>query len=41
LIGKSGNEWGIALIPKVDIINPIYVSIGHRVSLDTAVRYVE
>ena len=37
LVGKSDKTWGAALKCTEDSKNPIFVSIGHRVSLDTAV----
>lgn len=40
LVGNSGRTWGAALRCTEDSINPIYVSIGHRMSLDTAVNLV-
>jgi len=36
LVGKSGKTWGAALRSTDDSHNPIYISIGHRVSLETA-----
>jgi deoxyinosine 3'endonuclease (endonuclease V) len=38
IVGKSGKTWGAALRCTKDSINPIYVSIGHRVSLETAIN---
>jgi len=40
LIGDSGQCWGAALLPSDDSTNPIYVSIGHRFDLETAVDLV-
>lgn len=40
LVGKSGVTWGAALIPTDDCLNPIYVSVGHRISLETALKIV-
>jgi deoxyinosine 3'endonuclease (endonuclease V) len=37
LVGNSGTEWGSCLRATDASSNPIYVSIGHRISLDTAV----
>ncbi|CAI5713346.1 unnamed protein product [Hyaloperonospora brassicae] len=37
LTGKSGKVWGAAVCSTADVKNPIYVSIGHMVSLDTAI----
>ena len=36
LIGTSGKTWGLALRATTESKNPLIVSIGHRVSLDTA-----
>ncbi|KAI4377581.1 hypothetical protein MLD38_015183 [Melastoma candidum] len=40
LIGSSGHTWGVALRPTRDASKPIFVSVGHRISLDTAFRIV-
>eukprot|EP00903_Cladosiphon_okamuranus_P009630 g9164.t3 len=44
LVGESGTVWGMALVPKEEegkkvgvVTNPIFVSAGHRVSLETCV----
>lgn len=45
LVGASGTVWGAALVPKEEeggkrvgvVTNPIFVSVGHRVSLETCV----
>ena len=37
LIGKSGKIWGAALRPNEDVKSPIIVSIGHKISLETAI----
>uniref|UniRef100_A0AAV1UR71 Endonuclease V n=1 Tax=Peronospora matthiolae TaxID=2874970 RepID=A0AAV1UR71_9STRA len=37
LRGKSGKVWGAALCSTTAVKNPVYVSIGHLVSLDTSV----
>ena len=37
LQGASGTIWGAALRTTADSINPVFVSIGHRVSLPVAV----
>ena len=34
LIGKTGKNYGIGLKTSDDSINPIYVSIGHKISID-------
>ncbi|BBI30521.1 endonuclease V [Acanthamoeba castellanii medusavirus] len=36
LVGSSGTEWGVALKSTKGSTNPIYVSVGHRVSLASA-----
>jgi hypothetical protein len=47
LVGSSGRVWGAALLPdppdrkalkhvKTDAKNPIFVSVGHRISLETS-----
>ncbi|XP_022131392.1 endonuclease V isoform X4 [Momordica charantia] len=41
LRGVSGCIWGVAMRSTVDSSKPIYVSIGHRVSLDTAIKIVK
>lgn len=51
LIGESGRAWGAALLPQplkpIDMKrqappkNPIYVSVGHKISLDTSVELVK
>ena len=41
LIGDSGKEWGIAFRSTNDSKNPIIISIGHRVSSQTAVKVVK
>lgn len=40
LIGKSGKVWGHAVKSGGSAIEPMIVSIGHRVSIETAVRLV-
>ncbi|KAI2801314.1 hypothetical protein BLOT_010863 [Blomia tropicalis] len=37
---EKGNILGVALKTKDSVKNPIYVSIGHRVSLETAIKVV-
>lgn len=34
LVGKSGKNYGIGLKTSNDSINPIYVSVGHKISID-------
>jgi deoxyinosine 3'endonuclease (endonuclease V)/DNA polymerase III epsilon subunit-like protein len=36
LIGKTGKHYGIGLKTSDDSINPIYVSVGHKISIDVA-----
>ncbi|XP_078736779.1 LOW QUALITY PROTEIN: endonuclease V [Lampetra fluviatilis] len=38
LVGNSGKILGMAVRPSSLCSNPVYVSVGHRVSLETAVR---
>lgn len=38
LVGDSGTTWGACVRSTDSARNPIFVSIGHRISLDTAVR---
>lgn len=40
LIGESGQVWGACLRATDTASNPIYVSIGHRISLQTATQLV-
>ena len=40
-MGNSGKVWGIALRSTSDSKNPIIISVGHRVSLDTALNVVK
>lgn len=38
LVGASGAVWGVALVPRSkeeSVINPVFVSVGHRISLET------
>ena len=37
LIGKYGKTWGVAMRFTKDSTNLTYISIGHRVSLNTAI----
>ena len=37
LKGKSGRVWGAALKPNDTVTNPIFVSGGHRLSLESSV----
>eukprot|EP00128_Syssomonas_multiformis_P005618 Colp12_sorted_trinity150504_noHs@14025 len=38
LVGQSGRVWGCAVRSTADTLNPIYVSVGHRLSLETATK---
>mmetsp|Transcript_7561 Transcript_7561/g.23290 ORF Transcript_7561/g.23290 Transcript_7561/m.23290 type:complete len:267 (+) Transcript_7561:85-885(+) len=38
LVGASGRLWGIAYKATDDAVNPIYLSVGHQISLDTIVK---
>ncbi|QKF93765.1 endonuclease V [Fadolivirus algeromassiliense] len=40
LIGNSGKVYGVALKGAQDTLNPIYVSVGHKISLESAVDLV-
>jgi deoxyinosine 3'endonuclease (endonuclease V) len=37
LKGKSGRTWGTALKPNDEVIDPIFVSAGHKLSLQSSV----
>ena len=39
--GDSGKIWGAALRATKESKNPIFISIGHRVSLETAIKIVK
>lgn len=41
LTGDSGKNWGAALRATDDSKNPLIVSIGHRISLETAIDCVK
>ena len=41
LTGNSGKNWGAALRATDEAKNPLIVSIGHKVSLDTALDCVK
>lgn len=41
LIGTSGKVWGAALRSTKDSKNPIIISVGHRITLDTAIKVVK
>ena len=38
LIGESGTLYGVALKSSLSADNPIYVSIGHNISLESAIK---
>lgn len=38
LIGDSGKEYGYAVVYGKDAINPIFVSIGHKISIETSLE---
>ena len=40
LVGESGRCWGAALCPTPSVNNPIFVSIGHKISLSSALSLV-
>lgn len=40
LIGKSGKTYGAALKTSDDSTNPLYVTIGHKISIDTSINLV-
>ncbi|KAF8389513.1 hypothetical protein HHK36_026208 [Tetracentron sinense] len=41
LTGYSGSTWGAAMRSTESSLKPIFVSIGHRISLDTALKAVK
>lgn len=41
LVGKSGRIWGAALRSTDSSTDPVIVSVGHRISLDTALELVK
>ena len=40
LVGASGRTWGAAVLTGNSVTKPIFVSVGHRVSLQTSVLLV-
>ncbi len=40
LVGASGRTWGAALLTGNSVTKPIFVSVGHRICLQTAVSIV-
>ncbi|KAK9207680.1 hypothetical protein WN944_000026 [Citrus x changshan-huyou] len=41
LMGGSGFTWGVAMRSTPDTLKPIFISVGHCISLDTAVMIVK
>ena len=41
LVGDSGKNWGIAYRSTSESKNPIIISIGHKISIETAVNVVK
>ncbi|PRQ28107.1 putative deoxyribonuclease V [Rosa chinensis] len=41
LTGRSGRIWGVAMRSTDGSVKPIFISIGHRISLDTAIKIVK
>jgi len=41
LVGNSGKKYGVALKSSNNALNPIYISIGHMCSLETAIKLVD
>ncbi|KAL9259332.1 Endonuclease V-like protein [Drosera capensis] len=41
LIGSSGHTLGVAMRSTLSILKPIFISVGHRISLATAVKVVK
>ncbi|CAN1217739.1 Endonuclease V [Linum perenne] len=41
LKGFSGCTWGVAMRPSAGAVKPIFISVGHRISLETAVKIVK
>lgn len=39
-MGNSGKAWGAAVRNSEGAVNPIFVSIGHRIELDIAVKCI-
>ncbi|VBB17715.1 endonuclease V [Yasminevirus sp. GU-2018] len=40
LVGTSGKVYGVAYKSAKDIINPIYISVGHNISLESCIKLV-
>ncbi|KAK8940546.1 hypothetical protein KSP39_PZI010613 [Platanthera zijinensis] len=41
LFGKSGQAWGAAMRSTPDSVKPIYISPGHRISIDSSLEIVK
>lgn len=41
LVGKSGKIWGAAYRSTLETTHPIFVSVGHRISLESAIKIVK
>ncbi|KAG0483256.1 hypothetical protein HPP92_011340 [Vanilla planifolia] len=41
LAGKSGQVWGVAMRSSPGSLKPIYVSPGHRISVESSIRFVK
>ncbi|CAI0565518.1 unnamed protein product [Linum tenue] len=41
LSGYSGCTWGVAMRSSAGAMKPIFISVGHRISLETAVKIVK
>lgn len=41
LKGSSGEIWGLAYLPTTDTTNPIFISIGYNINLETAFDIVK
>jgi len=39
LEGDSGKIWGAAVCTTEKVTNPVYISIGHKISLPTALNF--
>ena len=40
LTGKSGKVWGAGIKSRDDTLQPLIVSQGHRISLETSIKVV-
>ncbi|GAB4854083.1 hypothetical protein Ancab_022665 [Ancistrocladus abbreviatus] len=41
LIGNSGHTLGVAVKSTIGVLKPIFISVGHRISLATAIKVVK